>query len=194
VSLLRAAKEISAFLEERRIPYAIIGGLALLYWGEPRLTHDVDVTVLVPAGELEPFLDAVMERFPPRIAEAREFALEHHMLLVQDAQAVPLDISLGIPGYEEEALRRAVEVEFPEVGSLRLLSAEDLIIHKCVAGRARDEEDVKGVLVRQGLRLDLAWIRTWLGRFRELVDGHDPLRMFEDVLIAARAELGEKTT
>lgn len=43
-----------------------------------------------------------------------------------------------------------------------MISAEDLIIHKCVAGRARDIEDVEGVLIRQHEHLDLHWIRSWL--------------------------------
>ena len=32
-------------LDEKKIPYMIIGGQAMLLYGEPRLTRDVDVTV-----------------------------------------------------------------------------------------------------------------------------------------------------
>lgn len=115
MNLLRAAAEIARFLEGRGVPYFVIGGLALQHWGEPRMTRDVDITVLVAAEELGSFIDAVLSRFSPRIPDAREFALRHRVLLVQSENRVPIDISLGIPGYEEEAFQRAVEVYFPEL-------------------------------------------------------------------------------
>ena len=189
MNLLRAAAEIARFLEDQGIPYFIIGGLALQHWGEPRLTRDVDITVLVASEELESFVDEVLSRFGPRIPDAREFALRHRVLLVRARNGVPIDISLGIPGYEEEAFERAVEIKFPEVGKLRLIGPEDLIIHKCVAGRPRDVEDVVGILVRQRLRLDLGLVRRWLTEFREVVDSHDPLEIFEEALKRARRAL-----
>lgn len=191
MSLLHAAAEIARFLEDRAVPYFIIGGLALQHWGEPRLTRDVDITVLVSPEELEAFVDAVLAHFQPRISDARDFALRHRVLLIQAQDGVPIDISLGIPGYEEEALVRAVEVEFPGVGKLRLIGPEDLIIHKCVAGRPRDVEDVEGILLRQRLQLDIDLIRNWLEAFRPVVDTHDPLELFEAALKRARRALSQ---
>lgn len=43
-----AILEVHNFFSNEDIPYAIIGGIALQHWGEPRFTRDVDVTVLVP--------------------------------------------------------------------------------------------------------------------------------------------------
>ncbi|MGY4707508.1 nucleotidyl transferase AbiEii/AbiGii toxin family protein [Candidatus Bipolaricaulota sp. J31] len=186
---LHAAAEVARFLEARGVPYFIIGGLALQHWGEPRLTRDVDITVLVDPEELESFVDEVLSRFSPRVSDARGFALRHRVLLVQTEDGVPVDISLGIPGYEEEAFERAVEVGFPAVGKLRVIGPEDLIIHKCVAGRPRDVEDVEGILIRQRLRLDLDLVRRWLTEFREVVDTHDPLELFEQALKRARQAL-----
>ncbi|MCR4439795.1 MAG: nucleotidyltransferase [bacterium] len=191
MDVLQAAVEVARFLEDRGIPYFLIGGLALQHWGEPRLTRDVDITVLMSPEKLDAFVDAVLSQFAPRISDAREFALQHRVLLVQTGQRLPIDISLGIPGYEEEALQRAAEVDFPGVGKLRLIGPEDLIIHKCVAGRARDGEDVEGILIRQRLKLDLDLIRSWLGGFREVVDTHDPLELFENAVERARRALEE---
>ncbi len=185
-----AAAEVAGFLESRGIPYAIIGGLALQRWGESRLTRDVDVVVLVDAEALHAFVDDALERFAPRIPDARAFGLRHRVLLVQTAEGVPVDISLGIPGYEEEALGRAQLLELPSGALVRVLGPEDLVIHKCVAGRARDAEDVEGILIRQRLRLDLDLVRRWLEAFRPLVDTHDPVALFEDALDRARTALG----
>lgn len=172
--------------------YFVIGGLALQHWGEPRLTRDVDITVLAQPGDLEPFVDAVLNRFSPRIPDARAFALRHRVVLVQTKDGVPVDLSLGIPGYEEEAWGRAVWVEFPGVGRLRIVGPEDLIIHKCVAGRPRDVEDVEGILIRQRLKLDLELVRGWLDEFRPVVGTHDPRDAFERALARAQRALEEE--
>ena len=189
---LEAAIEVARFLEERGVPYFVIGGLALQYWGEPRLTHDVDITVLVEPERLEEFVKEVLSTFEPRIPNAFQFAMRHRVLLVRTKGGVPVDISLGLPGYEEVALERAVLVECPGGGRLRIIGPEDLIIHKCVAGRSRDLEDVESILVRQRLKLDLGYIRRWLRAFSEVVEGHDPLGFFEQALERARRTLEEK--
>jgi len=191
MTLLEAAAEIAAFLEERSIEYVILGGLAVQHWGEPRATHDVDVTVMVPQERLEQFAQEILQRFRPRLPDALGFALRHRVLLIESASGAPIDISLGIPGYEEEVMRRAVRVTLPTGVVLRLISAEDLIIHKCVAGRARDREDIERILIRQKLQLDLEYIRRWLEDFAPLVSTHDVRAVFEEALHKAHQALRE---
>ena len=40
-------------LQGARLPFMVIGGQAVLLHGEPRLTHDIDVTVAVGPDQLE---------------------------------------------------------------------------------------------------------------------------------------------
>jgi len=186
MNLLHAAAEITRFLDTHNVPHFIIGGLALQHWGEPRMTRDIDIIVLVASEQLASFVDAVLERFNARSPDTRAFALQHRVVLIQTDQGVPIDISLGIPGYEEEALKRAVQVNFPEVGMLRLIGPEDMIIHKCVAGRPRDLEDVMGILIQNRLNLRFDTIRNWLEELSEVVDSHNPLELFKQTLNRAQ--------
>ncbi len=189
MTLLQAAAEIAAFLDERSIDYVILGGLAVQHWGEPRTTHDIDVTVMVPQERLEEFAQEILQRFRPRLPDALGFALRHRVLLVESTSGVPIDISLGIPGYEEEVMRRAVRVSLPGGVSVRFISAEDLLVHKCVAGRVRDQEDIERILIRQRLQLDFEYIRRWLHDFVPLVSTHDVVAIFEEALRKARQAL-----
>lgn len=52
---------IARILERHSLPYMIIGGQAVLLYGEPRLTRDIDVTLGVAATGLPALLDAVRE-------------------------------------------------------------------------------------------------------------------------------------
>jgi hypothetical protein len=49
--LIQAAVEVLSVLSAAAIRSCVIGGLAVLRWGEPRATQDVDLSVLAPPGE-----------------------------------------------------------------------------------------------------------------------------------------------
>ena len=189
MSLFEGAVEVAAFLEKQQIPYALLGGLAVQHWGEPRTTLDIDIIVLVPTTDEDGFLRAVLQQFRPRLPDAFAFAKRSRILLVSTSSGIPVDLSLGIPGYEEEVLSRAVPVSFAGLTPVRVVSPEDLIVHKCVAGRARDIEDIERVLVRQKVALDLRYIRKWLRAFAPIIEGHDVRKLFASALRKARRAL-----
>jgi hypothetical protein len=60
--IIRAAAELQAICERERWRYCFIGGLALLRWGEPRETIDVDLTLLTGFGGEAPFIDKLLCR------------------------------------------------------------------------------------------------------------------------------------
>ena len=176
---LEAAWEIHLFLTARHIPYMIIGGLAVQYWGEPRFTRDVGVTAAVPAEKLESFVQDLKGQFEPRVSDLMEFARRTRVLPIKASNGCEMDISLSVAGYEEEALKRAVEYEIEPGRKIYLCSAEDLIIHKAVAGRPRDLQDIEGVIYRQGDRLDVDYIRFWLKEFAVALEEPELSERFE---------------
>jgi hypothetical protein len=165
-----AAWEMGQFLTEHGISYAVIGGLAVQLWGDARLTIDADLTVSSSLTEGSgPFVDLITQRFPSRIANPREFAQRNRVVLVSSSHGIDVDISLGLPGYEEEMLNRAVDFEWETGKILRVCSAEDLIIHKAIAGRPQDVNDIQGIVYQQRDKLDLSYIRLWLNQFAEIL-------------------------
>ncbi len=173
------AWRLHQFLTERGIPYVIIGGIAVQRWGQPRLTRDVDLTILLPAGQEEPVLREILRAFPGRVEDALQFALVHRVLPVRVPGGSEADITLGLPGYEEGVVARAVDYDLGDGRVVRLCSAEDLIIHKAVAGRPQDLMDIEGIVARQRDRLDLTYLRRWLGEFSALLEDPEIAQRFE---------------
>lgn len=174
-----AAWQLHRFLTERHIPYVIIGGVAVQRWGEPRLTVDVDLAILLPPGREEQPLREIAAAFPPRLKDGVRFALEHRVLPVDVPGAGPADLSLALPGFEAEAIARAVDYDVGQERAVRLCTAEDLVVYKCVAGRARDVLDVEGVVARQGEALDVQHVRRWLEDFARITDDREIVARFE---------------
>ncbi|MCJ7532684.1 MAG: hypothetical protein MUO64_16870 [Anaerolineales bacterium] len=118
-------------------------------------------------------------QFSSRVADPFQFAQQTCMILITASNGVDVDISLALPGYEDEMFARTVEVELQSGRSIRLCSAEDLIIHKAIAGRPQDTIDIQGVIYRQGDKLNIIAIRAWLGQFSDILENREILARFE---------------
>jgi hypothetical protein len=124
---------------------------------------DVDVSLLTELGREEKFVDAWLEKFPSRIPEARKFALENRVLLLRGPEGIGVDVALGCLPFEEQAIRKSVEVELEPGAKIRICRPEDLVVMKAFADRPQDWLDLRGILLRQKNRpLDWAHIRRHL--------------------------------
>lgn len=153
-ALFGAAAEILAFCTARGWQCCVIGGVAVQRWGEPRQTRDVDVTLFTGIGDEARFVDAILNHYAARFPEARRFALDRRVLLVETAGGIPLDISLGALPYEVRVVGRSTPFEVEPGVRVTTCAAEDLVVLKVFAGRPQDWLDVEGVVVRQGPELD----------------------------------------
>ena len=179
LEVIRAAHELQLLCTAENWRFCLIGGLALQRWGEPRETIDVDLTLLTGFGDENRFIQTLLEHFEPRIELAAEFALTHRVLLLRVKSGVGLDIALaGLP-FEETAVARSSLFAFPNRVRLRTCSAEDLVVMKAFAARAKDWIDVEGIIVRQTGRLDWTYIRQQLKPLAELKGAPEILNELE---------------
>lgn len=178
--LVEQAAELQALLEKQGWRFCFIGGIAIQRWSEPRLTKDMDITLLTGFGNEEPFIDFLLQHFESRISDARAFALQNRILLLKTAEGTGIDVALGGLPFEEEAVRRSKLLEYAPGISLRTCSAEDLLVMKAFASRPIDWNDVRGILVRQGTKnLDWSYIRRQLQPLCELKDAPEIMTQLE---------------
>ncbi|MSU63041.1 MAG: hypothetical protein EXS31_11720 [Pedosphaera sp.] len=152
--LIRLAAELQSLLDSESWKNCLIGGIVLQRWGEPRLTKDVDMTVLTGFDGEEQVVDLLLSRFAGRRPDTREFALLNQVLLIQSADGIGIDVALGALPFEERKKERASSFDFLCDCRLRTCSAEDFVVMKAFANRERDWLDVETVLIRQGGRLE----------------------------------------
>ena len=61
----------------------------------------------------------------------------------------------------------------------KIVTPEDLIIHKITSQRPRDLEDAQGILMRQRGKLDLKYITYWLRKIDETFSKQELLKLFK---------------
>ena len=173
---------IASSFEKHRIPYMIIGGQAVLLYGEPRLTRDIDVTLGVNTDHLDQLLAIVQELFLKPVPENVRSFVEQTMVMpaLDEATGIRVDFIFSFTPYETQAIERARKVTIRKQ-EVCFAAPEDLIIHKIFAGRPRDLEDIRSVLLKNP-GIDLNYIREWLKEFDLSIETKDFLVAFERIL------------
>ncbi len=187
--LFAAALEAQDFMQRKSWRFCIIGGLAVVRWGMPRVTQDVDFSLWAEFGKEEEFVDALLEHLPGRVADARQFALESRVVLCKASNGVALDFALAGFPFEEQVIGRASLFEFGPGVRLLTASAEDLIILKAFAGRDQDWADAQGIVERQIKQLDWGAIERGFEALRDLQEGADPMVRLQEIRRQAQSGL-----
>ncbi len=153
----QAVVSLADFLEGERLPYMVIGGVANLFWGVPRTTLDVDITVWADANQIPSLVERLAFRFKLLPEDPAEFIQQTRVLPLQTEGHIRADLIFALLPYEEEAIRRARPMPFAG-RQVRICSPEDLILHKLISDRPRDREDVRGVIARMRKSLDRVYL------------------------------------
>lgn len=182
-SILQVAVEVGQRLELLKVPYCFIGGVAYQRWGEPRQTVDVDATLFVGFGNESAVVDELLSFYTARMDGARDFAIENRILLLKSDRGTGIDLSLGGLPFEQRLVDRSVRWEIPRHGTIRICSAEDLVVLKAFASRPQDWIDVEKVIIRQGSRLNRQLILEELQPLAELKEEPEILTRLEQLLV-----------
>ncbi len=160
----------------------IIGGQAVLLYGEPRLTRDIDLTLGINTDQLDEVLAVVKEAsLMPLPKDIDQFIRQTMVMPAADeASGIRVDFIFSFTPYESQAIARAKRVTIKEQ-EVSFASPEDVIIHKIFAGRPRDMEDVRTILLKNP-GLDISYIRNWLKEFDESSDKGNFFTAFESIL------------
>ncbi len=141
--------------DARGIKFALIGGLAVSLRGQPRMTVDVNVIIL---ADVDQALQLVRELgstpFEPLFPEVEEVVSRSYILPLRHRRTgIRVDVAIGMSGFEQQAVGRAVPVS---IGDVRVPVAvtEDLLVMKALAGRPQDEQDIRGLIAAQGAAID----------------------------------------
>jgi len=158
-------KKVARELKKASLPYMVIGGQAVLLYGEPRLTRDIDITLGIEANELGRIKGLIPAMGLKILVKEDKKFVERNMVLptIEEKSGIRVDFIFSYSFYERQAIEGGKDVRLGRTW-VRFASLEDVVIHKMIAGRPRDMEDVKSVLLKNQ-RYDSKYIERWLKEF-----------------------------
>ena len=176
--LIKLAKEF----DSDSIPYMIIGGQAVLLYGEPRLTKDIDITLGVDIDKLNELLNSIKKiGLLPLPEHIEDFVKKTFVLPAKDAAtSIRVDFIFSKTSYEAQAIKNSNKIKIKD-SLVRFARLEDVIIHKIFAGRPRDIEDVKSIIIKNP-DFDKKYIKKWLKEFDSLNMGKSLVNIFNESL------------
>ena len=71
--LFQAGLEFQNTFQKLKWPFCFIGGLAVIRWGEIRMTQDIDLCLLCGFRNEENFIDLLLKKFKSRITDAKKY-------------------------------------------------------------------------------------------------------------------------
>ncbi len=170
-------------LDKLSIPYMIIGGQAVLLYGEPRFTRDIDITLGIDIDELQKMKQLIQQlSLKPLVQNLDEFVAKTRALpVLEENTGLRVDFVFSFIAFERQAINRATKIK---IGNhiVKYASVEDLIVYKVVAGRPVDLDDVKNV-IRKNPDLDEAYVKQWLKYFEDILN-KPLLKTFDKILSA----------
>ena len=178
--------KIAEELGRAGLSYMIIGGQAVLLYGTPRMTKDIDITLGVDIGSLGAVVQAVKSIGAEIIPDDFESFAERTYVLptMEKESGIRIDFVFSFTPYERQAIARATPAW---LGGTKVMFAavEDVIVHKIFAGRARDLEDVRSLIIKNP-GIDRQYVRKWLKEFEKTPEKEALLETFEDILRSIR--------
>jgi predicted nucleotidyltransferase len=179
-TLQQAFSALISVLNERRVRYAIIGGVAILQHTRVRATEDIDALLSLPHLTMPGLFEALGDRGfdVDVVTNVREFR-DHGLTCIRYGDIL-VDLLQPILPVYAHVLDHAVDADV--LGqTTRIGSAEGLIVMKVIAARPQDQADVRELIAAYGRALDLSHIRTELDT---VMNEDDPKRLlFESWLI-----------
>ena len=177
-------------LERLGIPYMVVGGFAAIFYGEPRLTIDVDIVVDMKPEHIGPFVAAfpIPDYYVSEEGIRDSLQRRYPFNVIQPVTGPKVDVvPLPRDPFTRTAFERRQRLEYDQAGNTAtFITPEDIILAKLIAfqeaGSDKHLRDARGVLVTQWGRLDLETIRR-AARAAGVLD------QFEQVLEAVRREV-----
>ncbi len=138
-------RAVNALLEQLHASWTLIGAVAAAsYRAAQRPTADVDYLVIWDQRLVPGLIDA---GFDVRVFEDKG---EPHLIRAQRSDG-RVDLVMATTEYQRIAVERAID---------HVLTVEDVFVHKLIAWRPRDQDDISSILSTR-LAFDEEYVERW---------------------------------
>ncbi|MCG2784950.1 MAG: nucleotidyltransferase [Anaerolineae bacterium] len=130
--------DLLQIFNDNRVKYLVIGGYAVIQYGEPRFTKDLDLWISTDTANAEAVYKSLKEFGAPLTEMSVDDFSEEGYFYQMGVPPVRVDVLMGIPGatFEKCWPRRQI-VDFDGL-KVNFISKQDLVTAKRASGRPQD--------------------------------------------------------
>ena len=153
------------------IPYLVTGSTATTYYGEPRLTNDIDVVVALSLSQV-PVLCAAFpdpEYYCSSAAAEQAVRERSQFNILHPGSGLKIDVIVATDSaFDRSRLSRGVRLPAGAEFEVTFAAPEDVILKKLeyfrMGGSEKHLRDIAGVLRVQADRIERAYLTDWIAR------------------------------
>lgn len=130
--------DLLQIFNDNHVKYLVIGGYAVIQYGEPRFTKDLDLWISTDIANAEAVYKSLKEFGAPLTEMSVDDFSEEGYFYQMGVPPVRVDVLMGIPGatFEKCWSRRQI-VDFDGL-KVNFISKQDLVTAKRASGRPQD--------------------------------------------------------
>lgn len=169
MELENTLKKIAKILQNLQIPYLVTGGVAVVIWGRPRYTADIDLIIELRKEKVQRFLVALTKEGYIDEDVVNE-ALKHksEFNFIDNDTGIKVDFwILQDSDFDKSRLKRAVTRKIFNQ-AVFFSSPEDLILKKLLwfneSKSTRQLEDIHSIMAIIKNQLDYNYLKKWAKR------------------------------
>ncbi len=149
---------VTRFLNEKKIPYMLVGAVSVAYYGMPRTSADIDIVIQL-GGRIGEFAGFLKKNHFSVDEDGVKLALDEksHFTVFDDKSPYRLDVKGVYTELGRETFRRRRKVNFYGQ-KVWINSPEDVVVFKLLFRSEKDLTDAKYVLLKQGKGLDKKYL------------------------------------
>jgi hypothetical protein len=160
-------------LNKNQIDYFVTGSVASIVYGEPRLTHDIDLVIFLQKDQIDKFVKAFpIEEFycPPVEIIQKELnrAAQGHINLIHHKTGFKADIYFaGNEELHQWAIKKIQQIEFEGI-TINIAPPEYVILMKLKyykEGEAQKQlTDINGIISNSGDLIDFLFLKDKINK------------------------------
>lgn len=173
----RLLVDIARVLSDLQIPYVVTGGIAVLIWGRPRFTADIDIVVELLEPKVGALIKVLRQMYKAGYIdeEMAKSAIRRkgEFNFIDGVTGLKVDFFVAKKNeFSALQFKRKIAKKINKK-SIYFISPEDLILSKLEwhkqGGSSRQLEDIESILKISGDQLDMKYLKNWAKRLGVLI-------------------------
>ncbi|MFX1513282.1 MAG: nucleotidyltransferase [Promethearchaeota archaeon] len=155
------------YLEDKGVDYVIVGGIAVIAWGRPRTTQDIDLIVDHQQLDVKDFANFLRNNdfFADEEDLQMAFSEHSHATILDKKSLIRIDL-VGVYSTDQRNTLKHRQTQVLGDKTIYIDSPESLIAHKLLFGSEQDFQDALAVYTRNEENLNFVRLTTLISNLK----------------------------